>query len=75
MAKKRKGYPLEPQNVNASTWLYFERKGVCVVRQIRDKDDVLRQSDMFTLPWRFIEAAAAVRRRAKTRSSTTGLKR
>ena len=71
MAKKKPMYPLEPQGVDKSTWLYFERKGVCVVRQIRNKEDVLVQSDMFYLPWRSILTAAKVRRRAKSRPSST----
>ena len=55
--RRRPGLSLKPQNVNTSTWYYEERRGICVVRQIRDKDDVLRQSDTFYLPWKKIEAS------------------
>lgn len=59
-AKKRKSaswYPMEPQVVDASTWFYIEPKGVCIVRQIRE-GAVLKQGDIFYLPWTAILKAA-----------------
>lgn len=56
---------LKPQQVDASTWFYEEPKGICVVRQLRNKDDVLVQSDMFYLPWRKVAASVERWRRRK----------
>lgn len=67
--RKPAAQSLNPQNVDRQTWYYEERKGICVVRQIRSPDDELVQADMFYLPWRKIEAsvkrwrAAAAKRR------------
>lgn len=67
-----KAYPVEPQSVDESTWCYFEKKGLCVVRQLRDAQGVLKQSDMFYLPWRLILKAADVRGPRKPRARNRG---
>jgi hypothetical protein len=48
---------LAPININRQTWLYAERKGLCVVRQLRNPTDDLVQSDLFYIPWAKVEKA------------------
>ena len=66
------GYPTHPRNVDKRTWFYEEKKGLCVVRQIRDSGGELLQGDIFHIPWKFITAAArtpaAARRRITKRN-------
>jgi hypothetical protein len=62
-----RGYPTSPRSVNKSTWLYEEKKGLTVVRQLRNPQGVLVQSDFFHIPWRFILAAAKTPAAAKRR--------
>lgn len=66
---RKKDWRLSPVPVDRGTWFYCERRGVCVVRQIRDKDDKLVQGDMFYLPWRkLIEAVDNHRREQRAKS-------
>lgn len=60
---------LEPQNVDRYTWYYEEPKGICVIRQLRNKDDVLYQSDTFYLPWKKLETSVERYRDAKSKSA------
>lgn len=55
-----KSKALKPINVNPETWMYAERKGLCVVRQIRNPAGTLVQGDMFYLPWGKIAKAMKV---------------
>jgi hypothetical protein len=66
-----RGWPRSPRTVNKETWFYEEKKGLCIVRQIRDTKGRLVKADLFHLPWRFVLKAAktpaAVRRRMAKR--------
>lgn len=58
---------LKPINVNKQTWLYAERKGLCVVRQLRNPKGDLVQSDLFYIPWGRLEKAMKSRPRKSNR--------
>lgn len=50
---------LEPQNVDAHTWYYEERKGITVCVELPDKSVV-----QCMIPWRLIQASAARQRKS-----------
>lgn len=60
--------PRTPTDIDNETWFYEERKGLFVVRQLRNPKCVLVQGDSFCLPWRAIEQAVDRRRAAKRRA-------
>ena len=52
MIKKDSSFFIKPIDIDENTWYYHERKGICVVRQIKNKQTKeLVQVDMFYLPW------------------------
>ena len=55
---------LAPIIVDQNTWMYAERRGLCVVRQIRNRQGDLVLSDICYLPWPKIRRALAVKERA-----------
>ena len=61
------GKDLTPINVNKQTWLYAERKGLCVVRQLRNPKRHLVQGDLFYLPWAKVEKAMKSRPKKSNR--------
>ena len=42
----------EPINIDKHTWYYEENKGICVVREVLDKDGNYIQTEQFYLPWK-----------------------
>jgi len=42
----------KPISIDKNTWYYEEVKGVCVVREVRDKEDNLIQTEQFYIPWK-----------------------
>ena len=52
---------LKPITVDKSTWMYAERKGLCVVRHLRSRSGILVQGDLFYIPWSKVRRAVSVR--------------
>ncbi len=52
-------YSLNPQDIDGETWFYDSRRGLLVVREVRDNGVYIR-TDQFTIPWRAV--VDAVRR-------------
>lgn len=52
---------LKPISVNKETWMYAEKRGLCIVRQICDPSGKLIQADMYRVPWSKIERAVSIR--------------
>lgn len=54
-------------NVNKDTWMYAEKKGLCVVRRIRNPDSVglITQTDMFYIPWGKVKKAFRTHQRRR----------
>ena len=63
MADMRRRDYLKPINVDANTWCYAERRGLCVVHQVSSGI----RSDMFYLPWRTIGKALRLKQQITAR--------
>ena len=55
--KARKAEYFGPVRVNKLCWYYEERKGICVVQEVRDDRGALLGVAMTTIPWAKIEAS------------------
>jgi hypothetical protein len=59
----KKDDPLNPCDVNKSTWFYVDKRGMLVVHEARTPGGVFIQTDQFTIPW--AKVRAAINRRDK----------
>lgn len=49
-------YYLSPksQNLDNSSWYYEEQKGLCIIKENRDKKGRLNYVEQITIPWKMI---------------------
>lgn len=51
---------LNPIMVNHETWMFPEKRGLCVVREVRANGRLI-QTEVFHLPWAKVRHAVAIR--------------
>ena len=54
----KRNHKLDPQTIDAESWFYEDRKGLLIVHEIRTDTGQYVRTDQFTIPWRFVTAAA-----------------
>lgn len=64
MSRKSPVNPLKPINVNRRTWMYPERRSLCLVREVMGPEGLIR-TEVFSIPWSKIERAVSVREVAR----------
>ena len=43
---------LEPMKIDDDNWYYEEKKGICVVHQVKDGKREYLKTDQFYIPWK-----------------------
>jgi len=61
-----RGYPVRPRHIDDNTWFYEQPEGLCICNHPAEGC----RTQMFTIPWRKVEAAA--RRRQRLRAVKRG---
>lgn len=41
----------KPIEIDDDNWYYEEKKGICIVHQVRDRTKIHKQTDQFYIPW------------------------
>ena len=45
-------FPLSPTDISKTVWFYQQRKGLCVVAQLVEKDGTVLGTTIADIPWR-----------------------
>lgn len=60
--------PREPENLNKRNWFYYESKGINLVHEVL-QDGMWAKTDKILIPWKTLEKALEIYKKAKVKQS------